>query len=133
MWSCGNPIRSLWRRISLEFLVEVSASHHCVYFRRAGSNECGQFRGMQTVTVHLSWLALGVGFYTYSSTVSLIAPGISLRCDTFLTILKHWLPDTCWARAPCTCTKQAHRKCLCMTCLVTADGNRWRSDHGLES
>ena len=23
MWACGNPVKSLWRRISLEFLVEV--------------------------------------------------------------------------------------------------------------
>ncbi len=49
MWSCGNPIKSLWRRISLEFLVEVSAATiACI--RRAGSRQHLHFRGMQSVT-----------------------------------------------------------------------------------
>ena len=51
MWSCGNPIKSLWRRISLEFLVEVSAATiECI--RRAGSSQHLQFRGMQSVTLY---------------------------------------------------------------------------------
>ena len=53
MWSCGNPIRTLWRRISLEFLVEVSAATTaCV--RRTGSGDYKQFRGMPGLTLYLT-------------------------------------------------------------------------------
>ena len=31
MWACTNPIKSLWRRISLEFLVEVERQSVRVY------------------------------------------------------------------------------------------------------
>ncbi len=48
MWSCGSPIKSLWRRISLEFLVEVSTATIAAFDVPEVANL--QFRGMQSVT-----------------------------------------------------------------------------------